>query len=115
MTIAEMQTYLSTINGFEKKVAYRSFPEAVAVPLPYICFIDTAPLVFAADNINYYTLPTYQVELYEKYRDATTELLIEAAITALGATYTREVDYLDSEKCWAITYSFTTKEKQTNG
>lgn len=110
MTIAEMQTYLSGILGFEGKVAYRSFPEQAAVPLPFIVFIDTAPVEFFADNVNYYTLPTYQVELYEKYRDPSLELLIEAKLMALGITFTREVGYLDTEKCWMVAYSFTTKE-----
>lgn len=114
MTIAQLQTYLSGIAGFEGKVAYRSFPEKAGVPLPFICFIDTAPIVFHADNTNYYTQPTYQVELYEKYRDTDTELLIEAALMAKGLTFSREVVYLDSEKCWMITYSFTTKG-ETNG
>ena len=110
MTIAEMQAALSSISGFEQKVAYRSFPEQVAVTLPFITFIDTAPVVWHADNINYYTLPTYQVELYEKYRDPSLELLIEAKLMALGITFTREVGYLDTEKCWMVAYSFTTKE-----
>lgn len=109
MTLAEMTTMLKSINGFESKVAYRAFPEAQAPKLPFICFIDTPAVVFHADNTNYYTQPTYQVELYEKYRDPTTELLLEAKFDAQNLTYQRNVTYLDTEKCWMIAYTMTTR------
>ena len=115
MTLAEMTTMLKSINGFESKVAYMAFPESAAPTLPFICFIDTPAVVFHADNINYYTQPTYQVELYEKHRDPTTELLLKSKFDAQNLTYTRNVTYLDTEKCWMIAYTRTTRGENTNG
>lgn len=109
MTREDVKTMLSAVPGFEQKTAYRSFPEAAVPQLPFLTFIDTEGLAFRADNVNYWTLPGYEVTLWEKYRDAATELALEAKLTAAGLTFTRSVDYDTTEKCWAVSYSFITK------
>lgn len=109
MTLAQMTTLLKSISGFENKIAYRTFPESEVPQMPYACFVDAQPAVFFADNTSYYIQPRYTVELYEKYRDPTTELLFESKFTANEMTFIRTVSYLNDEKCWAISYALTTK------
>ena len=109
MTISDVKTMLSSITGFENAVAFRAFPENSAPPLPFIVFADTGAVAFRADNINYYTAPTYTVELHERIRDAATELLIEAKLTSAGLTFQRVINYDSTEKCWTVSYDIITK------
>lgn len=109
MTLAEMTEMLQSIEGFSNKIAYRTFPDSEVPALPYACFVDIEPAVFFADNTAYYTQPRYEVALYERYRDISTELLFEGKFAAEGLSFVRSVGYIDTEKCWAITYTLTSK------
>lgn len=109
MTIADVKTMLAGIAGFENAVAFRAFPERQTPALPFIVFADTGAVAFRADNVNYYTAPTYTIELHERTRDPATELLVEAQLTANGLTFERIINYDTTEKCWTVSYDIITK------
>lgn len=109
MTIAAIKDLLSSIQGFESAVAFRAFPEKQTPALPFIVFSDTGAVAFRADNVNYFTSPTYTVELHERVRDPQTELLIEAKLTSNGITFNRVINYDSTEKCWTVSYDIITK------
>ncbi|MBQ3329992.1 MAG: hypothetical protein IJG87_02310 [Ruminococcus sp.] len=109
MTIADIKTILSSVQGFENAVAFRAFPEKQTPPLPFIVFADTGVRAFHADNVNYYVCPTYTIELHERVRDPATELLVEAKLTSNGLTFDRIINYDSAEKCWTVSYDIITK------
>ena len=109
MTIADVNTMLAGITGFENAVAFRAFPEKQTPPLPFIVFADTGARAFQADNINYYVCPTYTIELHERVRDPATELLIETKLSTNGLTFDRFINYDSTEKCWTVSYDIITK------
>lgn len=109
MTISDVKTMLSAIAGFETAVAFRAFPEDRTPALPFITFSDIDAYSFRADNVNFYSAPRYVVELHERVRNAATELLVEAKLTAAGLTFTRSISYDTTARAWLVSYQFTTK------
>lgn len=104
MTIAEVKTMLSSIQGFTDKVAYHSFPEGSAPALPFICFLETNTKNFGADSSVYYEIHHIQIELYSKLRDIVSEDLISQKLTDKNIYYNKAFTYLDDEKCFMTIY-----------
>ena len=104
MTIAEVKTMLESIQGFNDKVAYHSFPVGDAPALPFICFIETNSNNFGADGIVYEAIHHIQVELYSRHRDLTSEKLIEDKLTENSIFYQVTPLFLDDEKCHETIY-----------
>lgn len=107
MTMAELNTALQSITGFEKKVAYRAFPVGKAPKLPFICFLATSTDNFDADNIVYHVVQGVDIELYTKEKSETTEALIESKLAELNLVWDKYEEWLDSEECYEIVYSVT--------
>ena len=105
MTIAEMKTLLTSVNGFANKVTYYEWPINEAPALPFVCFFSPNETDFAADNINYYSVPRFSVELYTKKRDLTTEALFEAKFRTNNLYFTKATEYLNDERCWLTVYT----------
>ena len=103
--IEELKLMLESINGFEKKVAYRAFPENKAPKLPFICYLETGTDNFFADNKVYASASVIDIELYSKDRDLKVETLIEEKLNENEVIWSREVIYLDSEKCYETVYT----------
>ena len=62
MTLAELNSILKSIPGFEKKVAYRAFPKGKAPALPFICYLATQTNNFDADNTVYHVIQNVDIE-----------------------------------------------------
>lgn len=108
MTLADIQTMLTSVAGFSgSTVVYESFPVGEAPPLPFICWLETETDNFAADGVVYSETHRIDIELYAKARDLISEGNIEAKLNEYGIFWDKEVDYLDSEKCFMTTYSIT--------
>lgn len=105
MTLKDVQTILETTR---LPVAYNSFTEedikAKGITLPFICWLNTGEDNFAADNKAYYGSHKIAVELYEEYRDETTEGKVETALQDIF--YTKQMTYIDDEKMYEIIYEF---------
>ncbi len=99
MSIKEIMDLLKT-SGLQ--VAYRSFPEEEAPPLPYICFLVAGYDNFAADGIVYYEAKQITVELYTKHKDILMEEKVEKALSSFY--WEKSEEYIDDEKCYQITY-----------
>ncbi len=107
MTLAELNTALQSITGFNKKVAYRAFPVGKAPKLPFICYLATSTDNFDADNKVYHVLQGVDIELYTKEKSETTEALVESKFEELGLVWDKDEEWLDSEECYEIIYSVT--------
>lgn len=110
MTLAEINTMLKGINGFAKKVAYRSFPVGQAPALPFICYMDTQTNNFVADNKVYATIQEIDVELYSKQKDTAAEALIETAFANNNIVWEKYDEYLEDEEVYEVVYTFTTNQ-----
>ena len=92
-----MRELLESVTGYADKVTYYQWPINGAPALPFVCFYVTEERPFGADNINYFAVPRFIVELYTKERDLEAEGLFKNAFTAAGLFYTMETTYLDDE------------------
>ncbi len=110
MTLADIYSMLTGINGFENKVAYRAFPEGEAPALPFICYLDTQTYNFIADNKVYSVIQEIDIELYSKLKDTASEALIEAAFAANSIVWEKYDDYLEDEKVYEVIYTITTNQ-----
>ena len=104
MTLAEINSILKSIPGFEKKVAYRAFPKGKAPALPFICYLATQTNNFNADNHVYHVIQGVDIELYTRRQDYTSEAAVEAALNANNIIWEKYEEYLDDEEMYMITY-----------
>lgn len=108
MTLAELNTLLNNITGFNGKVVYYAWPkgepQSPPPPLPFICYWQTGTDNMEADGIVYHKVKQISIELYSKYKDTASEEAIEKALTDAEITYEATCEYIDSEKCFMTTY-----------
>lgn len=99
MTLEELKELLKTTG---LPVAYRSFPENEAPPLPFICFLVANSNNFIADGIVYQKTDHILVELYTKQKDVESEGRVEQVLSSF--VWEKTETYIDDEKCYQILY-----------
>lgn len=107
MTLEELTNLLLSIPGFSGKVAYYAFPLGSAPELPFIVYEETSSANIAADNKVYHKRKNLDIELYTEFKDTATENLVETALDSAEIVWSKTEDYLDSERCYMLTYSIT--------
>ena len=107
MTAQQLSNILETIPGFGDRVAMNAFPEGEAPELPWIVYRQTSANGFFADNRVYYNSPVFVIELYTEVKSPETEKTLESALASAELIWTKDEDYLDSERCYMITYTVT--------
>lgn len=107
MSLAELAALLQGIPGFSGKVAYYAFPENDAPALPFIVYEETGSNNVVADNVVYSKRKNINIELYTEFKSEETEAALEDMLQAVELVWTKDEDYLDSERCYMITYSLT--------
>lgn len=104
MTLSEFQ---SILESTQLPVAYRCFTEDEItkqnIKLPFIVWVNDSDNNFSADNAVHFSSHNIRVELYEKYRDATTETKVENALA--NFYYKKDIVYIDTEKCFEVIYN----------
>lgn len=105
MELSELYSILNNIVGFKGKVAYRSFPVGSATNLPFICYLETNTDNAFADNKVYKKIRGIDIELYTEIKDTKSEDLLEEALNNASIPWNKYEQYIDSEKCYQITYS----------
>lgn len=83
-------------------VAYWSFPEDKAPPMPYLCYLATGSNPLFADGSVYFSSDNVQVELYTDRKDLAAEWLVETALA--GFHPKKDQEYLSTEHCWMTIY-----------
>ena len=84
-------------------LAYRSFPEGAAPPLPYVVYYAPNETNFAADGENYFNIKQIIVELYTRNKDVASEASVEQALAF--AIWDKTEEYIEAEKCYQIVYN----------
>lgn len=101
MTYQEIATMISTIG---LSYTYDSFPNNIAPEPPYIVFNYPQNNDFGADNENYVSIDTLNIELYTANKDFTTEQSVEAVLKANGLFYEKNEAYIRTENLFQISY-----------
>lgn len=103
--LGELKRILKSIPGFENKVAYRAFPVNKAPALPFICYLETNANNFYADGKVYKSASVVDIELYSRNRDTMSENLIEDTLERNEITWTKDIEYIDDQKCYEVIYT----------
>ena len=107
MTAQQLSSILEAIPGYCGRVALNAFPEGEVPELPWIVYRQTSANRFLADNRVYYNSPVFVIELYTEFKSPETEKTLESALASAELIWTKDEDYLDSERCYMITYTVT--------
>lgn len=95
----------SMIDDTKLPNAYYQFPDGTSQACPFICFYYPNRDDTFADNVNYAQKVELIVELYTDTKDFTTEAGVESVLTSAGLTFSKDENYIDSERMWQIAYS----------
>lgn len=101
MTYKEIKTIIA---GFGLPYTYYSFPNDIAPDPPYIVFNYPENDDVLADNSNYASVVTLNLELYTAEKDIELEETIEAVLNQNGFVYDKTEDYIRQEELFQITY-----------
>jgi hypothetical protein len=96
---ATLFTLLKTIN---LPVAYHHFTSPPSPP--YVVYLFSYSSNFGADNKVHSQADNYQVELYTKTKDPTSEALIEDLFDAHEIYWDKTETYIDSEGLYQVLY-----------
>ena len=105
MTLAQLETKLKNISGFEKKVAYRAFPVGKAPALPFICYLCTQTDNFVADNKVHTVLQSVDIELYSALKDTASETKIETLLNNNNIVWDKYEEYITDENTYEVIYT----------
>lgn len=93
-------------------VAYSHYEEAHA--FPYIVYEETRTDGYYAENINWATIATIQIDLYTQHKDPELEQKVRKAITSLELPFTTLETIVQAEDCYAVSYFIETFLKIEN-
>lgn len=85
-------------------VVYHAWKIGNVPSLPYIVYYYPNHDDFVADNSNYQSIATLNVELYTNNKDFATEAAVESVLNASGLVYAKTETYLESEEMFEILY-----------
>lgn len=105
MSLKDVFDILNGISIFSGKVAYRCFPVGSAPQLPFICYLETSTNNVFADNKVRKVIRGIDIELYTETKEPDTESALEEALSNSCIPWNKYEQYIDSEKCYQITYS----------
>lgn len=99
MTQADLRRELSALG---LPVAYRVFRESVAPP--FIVYLEVNSADVMADNSNYVSVATHQIELYTALKDPPTEALVQDKLKSLRLPYAKFESWIETENLYQIVY-----------
>ena len=102
MTTAEVASMIGSI-GLD--YAYYQFPEASGQAPPFVLFYYPEDNDFIADGCNYVKKCRLIIELYTDNKDFEMESTVEAVLSANNLVYSREEQYIDTERMYEVLYS----------
>lgn len=114
MTHAQIATMIQSIG---LPFAYYQFPNDTPQSPPFICFLYPDNNDVIADNTNYQKIERLVIELYTDDKDFLLEQAVEAVLNANGLVFSRDEEFLDSERMHETIYETNViiTEDLTNG
>lgn len=101
MTYTEIATMISSLDI---PFTYDFFPNNDAPNPPYIVFNYPQNDDFGADNTNYVSIDTLNIELYTSEKRFDLESQVEAMLNNHGFFYEKSEAYINNEHLYQITY-----------
>ena len=101
MTHSQIATMISSVGI---PYAYYQFPDDTGQQPPFICFFYPNNNDFLADDTNYQKIEHLVIELYTDNKDFGLEASVEAVLNLNGLVYSRDEEYLDSERMFEVVY-----------
>ena len=102
MTLAEIAGMLEEMNI---DFAYRAFEEGTGKQPPFICYFYSGNVPEPADDINVVNIEELNIELYTDHKDFALEKQIEDVLTAHDLAFSREEEWIESEKMQMTIYT----------
>lgn len=102
MTFVEIKEMIESVG---LPFTYDSFPDNIAPDPPYIVFNYPQNNDFGADNINFVSIDTLNIELYTRNKDFELEQDVEAVLNANGFFYEKNEAFIRTEHLYQITYT----------
>lgn len=100
MTYQELQALLEGGTGIPFAFHHWEKPPS----MPYGVYFDDSTNNFAADDIAYLVVRSFNLELYTRQRDPELEERMEALLDGAGLYWDKYVNYIDSERFFQISY-----------
>ncbi len=101
MTEKEIYDLLKTLN---MPVAYNHFLATDNVIPPFITYSNADTDYLRANDINYYEIPEYIIDLATDKKDIEKEQLVENLLNANNIIFDKTETYISSEKIYQIRY-----------
>lgn len=98
----DMEKMKSVLESSGLPVAYLSFPEEDAPPLPFVCYYSTDTNPLFADASTFYATTAVIVELYTQFKSPDVEKNLESVLSSYH--WKKSETYIDTERCYMITY-----------
>ena len=102
MLLSEVATMIQSMG---LPFAYRSFEDGTAQAPPFICYLYTGNNPEPADNKICAKIETLVIELYTDSKDFSLEATIEAVLDSYNMVYSREEEWISSEKIQLTSYT----------
>ena len=103
MSMTREEVY-AMIESIGLPCAYYEFPENTQQVPPFVVWFFATDTDVKADNSNYCDKEVLAIELYTKIRDFEQEKAVEDVLASYGFCYSKEPNYIESEKIWQIAY-----------
>lgn len=105
LTREELATVIAGIaTTCNLEYAYYQFQDDSAQEPPFFVWFLSRNTDLFADNANYTDKEILNFELYTSFRDFALEKTFETALAAAGISYSKESNYVDTEKIYQIAY-----------
>jgi len=101
MSLTQAELY-QALKSLGMPVAYGSFTSPVSPP--FITYQFAYSNDFMADNINYFEISNFQVELYTSKKDLSAEQKVQDKLKELGLPYSKIEAFLEDEKLYQVIY-----------
>lgn len=103
MSMTREEVY-AMIESIGLPCAYYEFQENTPQVPPFVVWFFATDTDVKADNSNYCDKEVLAIELYTKIRDFEQEKAVEDVLASYGFCYSKEPNYIESEKIWQIAY-----------
>ena len=84
--------------------AYYQFPDNTGQATPFVCFFYPGDNDFKADDSNYQKIEHLIIELYTDDKDFTLEQTVESVLASHGMVWTRDEEWIKSERMLEVVY-----------
>lgn len=112
MTTQEVATMVAEI-GIPS--AYYQFPDNTEQATPFVCFFYSGDNDFKADDSNYQKIEHLIIELYTDNKDFALEATVESVLASHGMVWTRDEEWIESERMLEVVYEMDVILEVTNG